>query len=149
MLNKFSPADSAIKEAHDEYGEGEVPGVTHGDKHHVAVIHHVPLRAMGRVQHKPNLHPNRVSGVGGALTSSLLQHCQSHTNLPEPAALQECESAAQQLQDDVSAVEDLQEGDQSLTKDGEEQELMQVDVQHAPTMEVVEEEKSCKKKADD
>lgn len=34
----FLPADGAIEHAHDEHGEGEVPGVTHGDEHHVAVI---------------------------------------------------------------------------------------------------------------
>lgn len=34
----FLPADGAVEHAHDEHGEGEVPGVTHGDEHHVAVI---------------------------------------------------------------------------------------------------------------
>lgn len=46
----------------------------------------------------------------------------SHTliYLPEPASLQDSEGAAQQLQDDVTSVEDLQEGNDSLAKDGEE-----------------------------
>lgn len=66
--------------------------------------------------------------------------------LPEPASLQEGESATQQLQKDVASVEDLEEGDKRLAKDGIEKELMHVDVQHSPAMEVVEEEKSCQNK---
>ena len=62
--------------------------------------------------------------------------------LPEPASLQDGEGAAQQLQKDVPSVEDLQEGNESLAKHGIEKELVHVDVQHAPSMEVVEEKKS-------
>lgn len=68
-----------------------------------------------------------------------------HTYLPEPAALQQRERAAQQLQDDVASVEDLQESNESLAKDGKEQELVHVDVQHTPAVEVVQEQKSCQK----
>lgn len=71
------------------------------------------------------------------------------TYLPEPASLQEGEGAAQQLQRDVTAVEDLQEGNKCFTKDGIEKKLMYVDVQHSPTMKVVEEEKSCQNKEAD
>lgn len=38
VWSMFLPADGAIERAHDEHGEGEVPGVTHGDEHHVVVI---------------------------------------------------------------------------------------------------------------
>lgn len=64
--------------------------------------------------------------------------------LPEPGSLQESEGAAQQLQKDVTSVEDLQEGNKSASEDGVEKELMYVDVQHTPAMEVVEEKKSCR-----
>lgn len=85
-------------------------------------------------------------------TSGIIKHRQklcvfvSHVQiyLPEPAALQDGEGAAQQLQEDVASVEDLQEGNKSATKDGIEKELMDMDVQHTPAMEVVEEEKSCR-----
>lgn len=66
--------------------------------------------------------------------------------LPEPASLQDGEGAAQQLQNDVASVEDLHEGNESLAEDGIEQELVHVDVQHSPAMEVVHEKKSCNNK---
>lgn len=66
--------------------------------------------------------------------------------LPEPASLQDSEGAAQQLQQDVTAVEDLQEGNQRATEDGVEKELVYDDVQHGPAVEVVEEEESCQNK---
>lgn len=74
------------------------------------------------------------------------KRARSQIYLPEPASLQEGESATQQLQKDVTSVEDLEEGDKRLAKDGIEKELMYVDVQHSPAMEVVEEEKSCQNK---
>lgn len=66
--------------------------------------------------------------------------------LPEPAALQDGEGAAQQLQQDVTAVEDLQEGNQRAAEDGVEKELVYDDVQHGPVVEVVEEEEPCQNK---
>lgn len=66
--------------------------------------------------------------------------------LPKPASLQDGESAAQQLQQDVTAVEDLQEGNQRAAEDGVEKELVYDDVQHGPAVEVVEEEESCQNK---
>lgn len=59
VWSRFSPADSAIEHSHNEHGEGKVPGVTHGDKHHITGILQVPLRAAGRIQHKTNLCPKR------------------------------------------------------------------------------------------
>lgn len=59
VWSRFLPADGAIEHAHGEHGEGEVPRVTHGDEHHIVMILKVPLRAMGRVQHKTNLRPKR------------------------------------------------------------------------------------------
>lgn len=76
----------------------------------------------------------------------LLKHAHIQIYLPEPASLQESEGAAQQLQEDVTSVEDLQEGNKSITEDGIEKELMYMDVQHTPAMEVVEEKKSCRNK---
>ncbi len=66
--------------------------------------------------------------------------------LPEPASLQEGERAAKQLQEDVTSVENLQEGDKSVTKDGIKEELMHSDVQHTSAVEVIEEKKSCQKR---
>lgn len=66
--------------------------------------------------------------------------------LPEPASLQDGEGATQQLQQDVTAVEDLQEGNQRAAEDGVEKELVYEDVQHGPAVEVVEEEESCQNK---
>lgn len=57
--SRFSPADHAIKHAHDEQGEAEVPRVAHGDEHHVVVIAEVPLRPVRRVKHKTNLRRQR------------------------------------------------------------------------------------------
>lgn len=74
---------------------------------------------------------------------NVLIHARIEIYLPEPGSLQESEGAAQQLQKDVTSVEDLQEGNKSTSKDGIEKELMYVDVQHTPAMEVVEEKKSC------
>lgn len=71
----------------------------------------------------------------------MVEHIQMY--LPEPASLQDGEGAAQQLQNDVASVEDLEKRNKSLAKDGVEQELMYVDVQHVSAMEVVEEKKSC------
>lgn len=84
------------------------------------------------------------SGVITHRHKRLLIHAHVQTYLPEPASLQEREGATQQLQNDVTSVEDLQEGNESIAKDGIEKELMYVDVQHIPAMEVVEEKKSCK-----
>lgn len=66
--------------------------------------------------------------------------------LPEPASLQDGEGATQQLQQDVAAVENLQEGNQRAAEDGVEKELVHDDVQHGPAVEVVEEEESCRNK---
>lgn len=97
---------------------------------------------MGRVQHKTNLRPESEKQRQAWISAS---HECAHIEiyLPEPASLQEGESAAQQLQKDVASVEDLQEGNERLSEDGVEEKLMYVDVQHRPAMEVVEEEKSC------
>lgn len=76
----------------------------------------------------------------------LLIHAHIQTYLPEPASLEDGEGAPHQLQNDVTSVEDLQGGDKSLSKDGIEQELMYMDVQHTSAVEVVEEKKSCKNK---
>lgn len=84
-----------------------------------------------------------MSGV----SNKLYIHEQTQIYLPEPASLQDGEGAAKELQNDVASVEDLQEGNDSLTKDSKEQELMYVDVQHTSAMEVVEEKKSCNNKA--
>lgn len=109
-------ADDAIEHAHYKHGKGEVPGVTHGNEHHIVGIFQVPLGAAWRVQHK--------------------------TNLPEPGALNHRERAPQQLQNDVASVKDLQEGNKSLSKDRVQKEQMHVDIQHAPAMEVVKKKKS-------
>lgn len=66
--------------------------------------------------------------------------------LPEPASLQDGEGAAQQLQQDVAAVEDLQEGNQHAAEYGVEKELVYDDVQHGPAVEVVEEEEPWQNK---
>lgn len=73
-------------------------------------------------------------------------HAHIQIYLPEPASLQDSEGAPQQLQNDVASVEDLQGGNKSLSKDGIEQQLMYMDIQHTSAMEVVEEKKSCKNK---
>lgn len=101
---------------------------------------------MGRVQHKTNLHPKRRKcQVLVSQAADLYLHIQMvQMYLPEPASLKQCEAAAQKLQNNVATVEDLQKSNESLAKDGIEQELMQVDVKHTPVMEVVEEKKSCK-----
>jgi len=64
--------------------------------------------------------------------------------LPEPAALQEGQAAAQQLQGRVPSVEDLQERHQGGAEDGEEQQVVHVDVQRAPAVEVEEEQEPCR-----
>lgn len=77
---------------------------------------------------------------------TLLTQTRIQIYLPEPGSLQDSEGAAQQLQNDVASVEDLQEGNQSLAEDSIEKELMHMDIQHAPAMQVVEEKKSWGKK---
>lgn len=72
-----------------------------------------------------------------------LTHAHVHMYLPKPASLQDSEGAAQQFQNNVASVEDLQKGNESLAEDSVEQEQMHVDVQHSPAMEVVQEKKSC------
>lgn len=41
--------------SHDDEREDQVPAVTHGDEHHVAVIGRIPFHLTRRVQHKRNL----------------------------------------------------------------------------------------------
>lgn len=101
---------------------------------------------MGRIQHETNLKPKRRSNLLRAPQRPLLVRAHLQNYLPEPASLQEGEGAAQQLQKDVPSVEDLQEGNERNAKDGIEKELMYMDVQHAPAVEVVEEEKTCQNK---
>lgn len=64
------------------------------------------------------------------------------SHLPEPGSLQDGEGAAQQLQQDVAAVEDLEEGDERAAKDRVEKQLVHEDVQHGPAVQVVQEEET-------
>lgn len=63
-------------------------------------------------------------------------------DLPEPGSLKDGQGAAQKLQQDVAAVEDLEEDDHSAAKDGIEKELVHEDVQHRPAVQVVQEEET-------
>lgn len=67
-------------------------------------------------------------------------------HLPEPASLQDGEGAAQQLQDDVSSMENLHKSNECLSKDSIEQKLMHSDIQHAPAMKMVEKKKPYNKR---
>lgn len=145
------PADDAVQHAHDEHGEGQMPGVTHGDEHHVAVIAEVPLWSMRRVEHETDLSSweeggRQSRGVTGL--ESPRGHCGEFSavaalsHLPEPGSLQDGEGAAQQFQQDVAAVEDLEEGHQRAAKDGVEKQLVYKDVQHGPAVQVVQEEET-------
>lgn len=109
----------------------------------------------GTAQNQSVYKDRTMLGAGTSLQHVLMcacTHIHIHTDsdtvlyLPEPAPLQDGEGAPQQLQDDVATVEDLQAGNQSLTKDGIEQQQMDMDVQHTSSMEMVEEKKSCRSK---
>lgn len=137
-----------MERADGEHGGGQVPGETHGDEHHVAVVVEVPLGAPRGVQHEADLQPRGSPDVSA--TPEKGKHAPPRAPtcprayLPEPAALQEGEGAAQQLQDHVAPVEDLQERHESLAEDGVEEELVHVHVQQAAAVQVVEENKSCR-----
>lgn len=49
------PDNGGVHYSHDDESEDQVPAVTHGDEHHVAVIRLIPLHLAGGVQHKRNL----------------------------------------------------------------------------------------------
>lgn len=57
------PADDTVQDGHQKHGEGQVPGETHGDEHHVAVIAEVPLWSVRRVEDETDLR-NRGGGGG-------------------------------------------------------------------------------------
>lgn len=61
-MTGLSPTHDAVQHPHHEQGEGQVPGVAHGDEHHVAVVAQVPLWPVRRVEHETNL---RVRGGRG------------------------------------------------------------------------------------
>lgn len=103
-------------------------------------------RGEGTAQSQSVAKEKAVSGVITQGHKPLLIWAHAQIYLPEPAPLQESEGAAQQLQNDVASVEDLQEGNKCVAEDGIEKELMHMDVQHTPAMEVVQEKKSCKNK---
>lgn len=64
------------------------------------------------------------------------------SHLPEPGSLQDGEGAAQQLQQNVAAVEDLQEGNQRAAKHRVEKQLVHKHIQHGPAVQVVQEEET-------
>jgi len=64
------------------------------------------------------------------------------THLPEPGALEEAEGGPEQLQAHVPAVEHLQEHHQRLAEHGVQQHLVHVHVQHAPAVQVVQEQEA-------
>lgn len=74
LWSRFLPADDAIEHAHYKHGEGEVPGVTHGNEHHIVGIFQVPLGAAGRVQHKTNLW-FRGENIGSNYKSANINIC--------------------------------------------------------------------------
>lgn len=143
-----SPADNTVQQTHNEHGKGQMPGVTHGDEHHVAVIAEVPLWSVRRVEDETDL---RIWEDGGQQSRGVTLSTDGVTPstsaalsyLPEPGSLQDGEGAAQQLKQDVAAVEDLQEGHQCAAEDRVEKQLVHKDVQHGPAVQVVEEEESC------
>lgn len=74
LWSRFLPADDAIEHAHYKHGEGEVPGVTHGNEHHIVGIFQVPLGAAGWVQHKTNLW-FRGENIGSNYKSANINIC--------------------------------------------------------------------------
>lgn len=139
-----------MQDARNEHGEGQMPGVTHGDEHHVAVVTEVPLRTVRGVKHETDLswEEGGEQGKGVTKLESIRGRCSEFSKvsafsyLPEPGPLQDGEGAAQQLQQDVATMENLKEGDQRAAKDRVQKQLVHKDVQHGPPVQVVQEEET-------
>lgn len=64
------------------------------------------------------------------------------THLPEPAPLKQDTACPKKFHSDIGPYEELQEGNQSCHKDGQDQQLVYKDVQHFPAMSVIVHDKS-------
>ena len=62
--------------------------------------------------------------------------------LPEPGALEETQGRPEQLQDDVPPVKHLQEYHERQAEHTVQQHLVNVDIQHVPAMQVVQEQEA-------
>lgn len=64
------PYNGGVCYSHDDESEEQVPAVTHGDEHHVAVIGLIPLHLIWGVQHKSNLGKGRAESY---TTTTIIQ----------------------------------------------------------------------------